>query len=935
MLAKRGIYFFIGLLVIAFFSTCSTKNNTTLSRGYHSVTTRYNVYFNAKESYKKGVESIAKGHTDSYTEILPIFPISVHENAKLATSEMDICIEKCEKAIRNHSITRKPKRKPNKSQDKAYQSFINQTEFNPMVEKSWLLLGQAQFHKADFMAANATFTYIIRNFSYNEELVTNASIWLARGYAEIGWVYEAEDLLNKLNETSFTPSSNLLFVYAKADLLLKQQRAKEALPFLETALLNEKKTAKQARLSFIIGQIYEKEQRYELAYTAYNEVLRKNPPYEMAFNANLKKAQSYQGNEVEKMSKNLLKLTKNDRNNDFLDQIYTSLAKLYLRHGQTDKAIEYLQLSIESSTRNGVNKAEALLVLGQLYLEKELYVQAQPLFNEAVPIVPTTYKNYRALRTLSENLNELALNHNRVLLEDSLQALATLPEAERIQRIEQVIEAEKEAAKKMELKLEADAKKQEEKEKNTFSTLPSLSLGDIGDKSWYFYNPTLMGRGKIEFQRTWGNRTLEDNWRRKNKVTVVADNQAQEQIPSAGIDTSAIADTGLTPDSVAPPANNGIAFYMQQIPVSAAQKEISDKAIMESLSNLVYVYKEKVPNYRLAQETYNELLQRFPNSPSLMEASFYMYQLHKQQGNTVEAEQRKQFILQNYPTSTYAIFLQNPNGAETLLTLQQAEEKLYAETYQAFVSNNFNQVVANVAVAQRDFAFSKLIPKFVFLEALSTSKQAGKVAFKAKLEKLILDFPESEITPMAKDMIALMQQGQEPQAEVSHGSLLTERVTAVTVQEFAENIAKAGFVYEPTDNHLFVFVVKADESKRNALVFDIASYNFTRFLIKELDIVVKAIDEETYAIAISGLDNLAEAIWYQKALLADKGLTENLQNVDYKGFVISAYNYASVIDVASLDRYLEFYRANNLRITEQKMIQELQQKAGFVGVEEK
>jgi tetratricopeptide (TPR) repeat protein len=931
MQLKRVLSYVIGLSVILVFSQCSTKNNTWLSRNFQSFSTRYNVYFNANESYKKGIEKIATGHKDSYTEILPIFPISVHSNATFATNDMAISIEKSEEAIKNHSIQRKPKRNPAKLQDPSYQAFLNQSEYNPMVEQSWLLIGKSQFHQADFMAANATFLYVIRNYTHNQDLVTAATIWLARSYGEVGWFYEADDLMNKLNETRFNPATNLLFMYVKADLLLKQKRHREALPFLQTAYNTEKNQRQRARLAFILGQIYEKEQQYDLAYTYFNETLRKNPPYEMAFNANLKKAQSYQGKEYEKIIKDLNKLAKNERNYEFLDQIYTAIAKLYQRNGNTPKAIEHFELAIEKSTRNGIDKAEALLALGQIYLDNKQYVKAQPLINEAVPILPANYTNYRQLRVLSENLNELALHQNRVTREDSLQILAQLPEAERLARIQEVINAEKIAQEKLQQKINQEAKKQEDRERSSFSTLPSLALGEIGDKSWYFYNPTLMGRGKIEFQRTWGNRALEDNWRRRNKTVQLSDKQ---EITETDVETSnelSTTETTIPVDSIAPSIDNQMVLYLQQIPLSVAQKEISNKAIMESLYNLVYIYKEKVPDYELAQQTYAELLKRFPSSPFIAEATFYMYQLHSQQQNNTEATKSKKYLIANFPTSTYAVFLQNPEGLQTLIEIKQAEEKLYKETYEAFLKNDYKKVISNVSIAQKEYPFSKLISKFAFLEALSTSQKDGKEAFRKKLELLVRDFPDSEITPMAKDMIALMQQGQEPQSSVSHGTLLAERVSVVTEKLFAENITKAGFTYEPNDSHLFVLVVETDVLTRNALVFDIASYNFTRFLIKELDIQVKEIDEKTTAIAISGLDNLSEAVWYQKSLLADSAISKQIQKINYKGFVISAYNYSSVTNTESLERYFEFYRSNNLLITEPTVIKQLEQQSGFVG----
>ncbi len=929
MFLKRLSYFVLLLFTTILFSQCSTKNNTWLSRNYQTFSTRFNVYFNAYESYKTGIDKISKGHVDNYTEVLPLFQISVHENASFGMSDMGFAIEKSEKAIRNRSIQRKPKRNPSRLQDPAYQAFLNQAEYNPMVEKSWLLMGMAQFHRADFVAANATFMYILRNYNYNTELETSATIWLARSYAELGWLYEADDLLNRLDESKFSANTNLLFVYTKADLLLKQKKYKEAIPFLETAFKTEKKSSQQARVAFILGQLYEKEMRYNDAFRSYNQVLKKNPPYSMAFNARLKKAQSYQGSDYEDIINGLNKLARKERNEDFLDQIYSAIAKLYQRNGKRDLAIAYYNKAIESSTRNGLDKAEALLSLGRLYYENREYIKAQPLINEAVPMLPANYTDYRNLRILSENLNELALHHNRVVLEDSLQKLAQLPEAERIERIKQVIEKEQLAQEKMQESLAQDAKRQEERERRSMTGLPSLSLGEIGDRSWYFYNATLMGRGKVEFQRTWGNRVLEDNWRRRNKVAV-SGGFASEPLFDDKDTTQVLTENDTVLINQPTENSKELAIYLQQIPLSPAQLELSNKAIEEGLFQLIYIYKDKVEDYELAKQTYDELRKRFPQSSKLVDASFLMYQLHSKMNNYADTEKVKQFIIANYPESKYAVFLRHSDGVSKLQEIQQLEEKLYVETYEAFLQNNHTIVTQNTQRAQKEFPFSKLIPKFVFLDALSSGKKAGNEAFKSKLQYIVTTYPTSEITPLAKDMIALMIQGNEPQAGVSHGSLIAERITVVTEDIFAQNIQKAGFVYQPQDKHLFVILAKAPEQWQNNLIFELASYNFTRFLIKELDILTRKIDDETVAIAISGLDNLAEAIWYQNTILGNNDIATKLQQADYKGFVISETNFSTLRDKESLERYFTFYRDNNLVVSEQQTIIELQQKAGFI-----
>ena len=38
-----------------------------------------------------------------------------------------------------------------------------------------------------------------------------------------------------------------------------------------------------------------------------------------------------------------------------------------------------------------------------------------------------------------------------------------------------------------------------------------------GDDSWYFYNTATRNAGRTDFQKRWGSRKLENDWRRRNK----------------------------------------------------------------------------------------------------------------------------------------------------------------------------------------------------------------------------------------------------------------------------------------------------------------------------------------------------------------------------------------------------------------------------------
>ena len=294
----KNIYILLVIVAnILLFTQCSTKKNNAATRSYHYVTARYNVYFNANQAFLKVDEEVQKTNKDNYSDILPVFPLSNPETAASAKGKMDYVLEKCQKTIKLHSIVKKPKKNPKKMKDPKYKAFLEKEEYNPMVQRAWLLMGKAQFYQSEFLAAISTFSYSKRHFKDNNDVCVEASLWEARTYAELGWYYEAEESLRRIDEKTFTYKTNEIFVLVKSDLLLKQKQYEEAIPFLLTAVEQSDKKDK-ARMSYILAQVYEKIGNYSQAYKWYEECLDKNPLHELEFNAMLSQARCYQGDDI-------------------------------------------------------------------------------------------------------------------------------------------------------------------------------------------------------------------------------------------------------------------------------------------------------------------------------------------------------------------------------------------------------------------------------------------------------------------------------------------------------------------------------------------------------------------------------------------------------------------------------------------------------------
>lgn len=916
----KNIYILLVIVAnILLFTQCSTKKNNAATRSYHYVTARYNVYFNANQAFLKVYEEVQKTNKDNYSDILPVFPLSNPETAASAKGKMDYVLEKCQKTIKLHSIVKKPKKDPKKMKDPKYKAFLEKEEYNPMVQKAWLLMGKAQFYQSDFLAAISTFSYSKRHFKDNNDVCVEASLWEARTYAELGWYYEAEESLRRIDEKTFTYKTNEIFVLVKSDLLLKQKLYEEAIPFLSTAVEQADKKDK-ARMSYILAQVYEEIGNYSQAYKWYEECLDKNPLHELEFNAMLSQARCYQGDDITSLKAKLEKLIKKQSNSEYLDQIYYTIGELYQRNGNEELAVKFYEKAIDESVRNGIDKAKAQVALGEIYYSKENYLKAQPLYSEAMPVLPTTFENYTELNKKSLLLNDIAKNQQTIILEDSLQYLSTLTKEEQIAIIEEVIRKRKEEEAEMQRKLEEAARIQSIRDQNAAMGQTNLSLGELADKSWYFYNPSLITRGRLDFQKTWGSRVLEDDWRRSNKSSSAWDFSREEDEEAS--DSLAVADTLQEKQYT----RDDVEYYLRLIPKTEEQFAASNANIETSLVNLFTIFESKMADYPKAEDVYDTLVTRFPNSSQLDLVRYRLYQMYERNAETAKAEQVKNLLYAEHPDSKYTRYLQG--GMPEPSTVNEKVELLYRETYEAFKAGDATTVKKNAYIAETTYPEHELMPKFMFLSAVSTGKEDGNEVFKANLQKLVEKYPNNEVSTVSKDIIALMEQGKEVQSSFSVTDIQEQRKQAmVTEEEFATNIQKAGFSYDPESAHIFICIVDGEEDAKNKVLYAIAHFNFSRFLIKDFDLAVRKLDDGGYAIAVKGLMHLKEANWYQNMILTDANIASVLAEVQHKAFVISEDNFIKIFDKESVQKYLDFVSQNQLEVTDSE---EIEKEIGFV-----
>ncbi|WP_321519945.1 tetratricopeptide repeat protein [uncultured Bacteroides sp.] len=921
---NKGIYITGSMLLLIILAGCSVKKNTAGSRFYHSFTTRYNVYFNGNQAYKQGVEAIESGNKDSYLEMIPLYPIENKKTIGLGSTDFDRAIEKSQKAIKLHSIKKKPVRKPGKKTPKQ-KRWLAQKEYNPFLHNAWMLMGKAQFNKGQFLEAASTFSYIARLYNTDPKVSANAKIWLSRCYTEMDWFYDADDVLTKLNNDSLP--SNLIPAYSAAygNYLLRQKRFKEAAPYLLSIIKNEKQKKQKAREYYLLGQVYQEMGDNAKAFAAYGKVSGQNPPYELEFNAKIKQTEVVSSLNGGKTIKSLQAMARSVKNKDYLDQVYYAQGNVYLSVKDTARTIELYKKGGKESTRNGLEKGVVLLKLGDLYWERTDYVKAQDAYKQAIGLINKEFSGFEKLNKRSEVLDELVKHVVNVQLQDSLQHLASLSEGERRLAVDKIIKEvrRREVNERKEAERQELMQKQEENMGNQMvnRTIKQTTPKPVnsGDKSWYFYNTQLVEQGKNDFQRKWGRRKLEDNWRRRNK-TVISNNEFAETNYSEEAvgkrDSSKVKgkESGsLKPDSVITD-NKNPEFYLQQIPLTEPAMKESNDILSDGLFNMGLIYKDKLEDFSLAQKTFTRLYTQFPHFGQLDEVYYNLYLMSSRWKKLADAAFYKGKLITEFPKSKYAVTIGDPDYAYNATHGKHLEDSLYVDTYAAFQKGEYAKVMRNYEYAQKKYAMGQHIPKFMFLNAIGLLQTGEQKKFMTALKEIVDKYPKNEITELAANIIKGLQDGRIlAKGTTSFGSIWNRRKT-----EQGEGVAGTDTVmpkFSPERNTSYLFILAYEEGKvnENLLLYEVARYNFSNFIVRNFDLsFVK--NNGIGMLQVKEFINFDEAYQYTHLLYKDKEMAKRLSGM--RAIIISRQNYELLSKYYSFDDYLSFYKKHFSEIPE-------------------
>ena len=893
---------FVAVVVaMVFLFSCSTKKNMFTSRAYHNLTARYNVYFNAKEALKAGELSIESAHKDNYSNILPMFLYSDKAACASASGSLQRAIDKSNKLIKTHSITAKPRFK-NKDLSPEQKQFYNKRDFCDWVDDAYFLMGKAYLMKHDYFTSNKNFETVANEFK-NAGLRIKARLWQARCKTEEGQTDDAIEILDKLAEDPKFPDENkqeMAAVYANA--YIKAQNYREAILRLEEAIVLTKKKSTRNRYNYILAQLYQLTNDNTKAQELYTNLLKNGLTYEMAFNAKINLATSFQSGSSDEIKKMLNKMLRDSKNKEYKDQIYFALANIYFREGDVDKALETYKLSLSSNVSNKYQKSMSFLAIGNIYYDRKQYINAQPYYDSCVSLIDESVRGYQALVTKSKNLNELAKSYTIVVTQDSLQRMAKMSPNERNNVIDKAIKAinDKELEEQR-LQLEA----------SRYASLsqPLTSADDQNAGKWYFYNPTMVTSGKIEFIKLWGTRKLEDDWRRKNKAAVVMSPDDDE--------------SASTTDSTGAPkkpklSNKTREFYMQDVPLTDSALKVSEDKVEIAMFNVGSVFMNKIEDYQQGIETFEAFVKRFPESEMIVTAYYNLYTMYRELANQPKADYYKTLITSKYPSSKYAQAIANPNFFRDIKARDSKIESIFKKAYKAYFQENFTEVIADVAEAEKDFPDCETMPKFQFLKAMSVGRMSTASQLQEELTGFIEKYPKNESAELAKRIIDFINEQKQNgiNANAPLASLMKDTLSVSTAQVTEEQKKKEEkplFTYQENVPHYYVIAAEVESVKSSRIKFNAINYNLEYFSNFPFEITEKTLGKKYNIVVIKPFSDNHQALSYYDLTTISDELFEGVDKSKTEQFIISEANFEILQKEYQLDKYLEFFYQNYIK----------------------
>ncbi len=940
------------LLLILFVSACATKKHkddlSPIGKVYENTTAKYNGYFNANVLLTESIAKLNDAHQDNYNQILELYPYRATDKPESVAGSLDEAIKKVSIVVSLHresdwtddcylllgkaqyvkqdfesaeetflymnqefspqaiedkksgkrkvkgkksSSSKKKKSSSSKKKKKKKKKRKKKKRKKPgskKKKKSSSSKSKSASKKTTDKASNKAKevvkdeadekpeSYFLKHRPAHQE----GRLWLARTYIERDDYDTAETIITELeNDPQTFKDIKAELAVVRAHYHIVQKDYDRAVLPLEKAIELSKTRRDKARYAFILGQIHQEQGRGDQAYEYFNKALKYKPTYEMDFSSRLNMTQSAwkSGKSTDaEVAKSLTKMLKDEKNKEFKDQIYYALAGVALKAGDKKDAISNFKLSLAQNSQNQAQKAESYLQLANLYFEDEQFVFAKSYFDSTLQVLPESDERHTQITRYNNSLTDIAKNIQIIQLQDSLLAINDLSDKEKRQ-------------------LAARIKKERDKAKNkgnagaaTINSSRPLvgginrpSIGGGSTPSTFFvYNDRALKKGKRDFEKRWGTRKLEDNWRRSNRRG------------ASDIDTS----DEIVEEVSESVGDDELKEIFKDVPTTDEEIAKANQKIADAQLALGRLYREQLQrNDKTVDVLEDGMLKRFPKNKNELDAWYFLYLAHTDLNNASKAKIYFDQIVGEYPNTTYARVLKDPNFLEASKEEDQKLNRYYQETFISFEKGNYKSAADKIVKVDELFGQgNKLKPKFDLLNAMCTGNLQGKDAYISSLKEVIAKYPETEEQTRAKEILRLLG------GKVASG--------------LGDNKGNTGkFKTEDERVHYCIVVINQKSMKLTDAKAKVADYNrqFNKLDKLRISNIYLGADTETPILVIRRFKTKEIGMKYYDAISRNKDKFLG-DNDSYEVFLVTQHNYRQILKDKSLDGYRGFFKDNYL-----------------------
>ncbi len=836
--------------------SCKTTKNKFLNKAFHNTTTRYNWYFNANQSFIAGLNQLEAKHKDDYNEILSVYPLGTIDDAQSISPLMDKALKKCAQAISKHSM------------------LIKGREYNRWVDDCYLLIGKAYFYKKEYIKSVEAFRLVSRQFE-GQRSFFEAKIWLIKAFAELNEYSSVELLLEEvLSDETFPVELNKDLALSVANYHIHQKNYVSAISELKEAISLTRKKREKARYLYMVAQMYYTQKNYQEATNFFSRVIRISPDYQMIFNAKINIARSFDtfsGGPVQ-IEEELKKMLKDAKNNEFLDVIYFGLAELSLRQNKVADAIPLYIKSVSKSINNDAQKSLSSAILAEIYYDNQSYRQSQAYYDTAVAFMNINNERFMFASSRQKTLSELIFNLDVIKHQDSIQRIALMPEKQRIAFIDNIIE-----------KIKAEERRQKELEnlrrsENNFFIDPQKNnsfnrMNQNKGFGWYFDNPNTLSFGFSEFNRKWGKRKLEDDWRRSDKKTLSFD--------GALIDT--------LKEEFDPKKRES---YLKGLPTTIELIKASNKKIIQAYFDAGVLYKEKLYDLNKSIETFEKLNTRFPKSQNRSAILYFLYRLNYEVENFDSAKNYKEQLISEFPTSDYAMLCKNPSYAEQIAQKNNLIHSDYESAYQMYIQSDYASCIKFCKQVNNSNPDNELYPNFDLLKTMASGHNITKSAYIELLTLIIEKYPNHSVAESAEEIVTYLKL-EKKELDKNNNNEDTQ------------------YIDKPKVGHYFILLFKEFDLELSIAKSMISDYHAEYYRLERLNVSDLLFDQHTHMLIIRDFSNKNKAMMYYNTFL--NGELTGAFGPDYEAFVISGPNFTKFFenkDIVGYRRAFQDYYLN-------------------------